>query len=64
MIYYARNRRSCQHEKNKSKTDISDVQSIRSISKWSIGIEKTENSILKAYYELIQNSKHYIYIEN
>ena len=44
--------------------DISDVQALRSISNWSIGLEKTEASILKAYYELIENSKHYLYIEN
>ena len=44
--------------------DISDVQALRSISNWSIGLGKTETSILKAYYELIENSKHYIFIEN
>ena len=49
---------------NKYKMDLSDVQALRSISNWSIGLEKTETSILKAYYELIENSKHYIFIEN
>jgi phospholipase D1/2 len=49
---------------NRYKKDISDVQALRSISNWSIGLEKTETSILKAYYELIENSKHYIFIEN
>ena len=44
--------------------DKSDVQALRSISKWSIGLEKTEISILKAYYDLIENSKHFIFIEN
>ena len=43
---------------------MSDVLVLRSISEWNTGQEKTENSILKAYYELIQNSKHYIFIEN
>ena len=43
---------------------MSDVQALRSTSKWSIGIKETETSILKAYYDLIKNSKHYIYIEN
>ena len=43
---------------------MSDVQTLRSASEWSIGIKETETSILKAYYDLIENSKHYIYIEN
>ena len=49
---------------NKDKMGMSDVQALRSISNWSIGLKKTETSILKAYCELIENSKHYIYIEN
>ena len=42
----------------------SRVQVLRSASKWSVGIGKKENSILQAYYQLIDNSKHYLYIEN
>ena len=42
----------------------SSVQVLRSSGEWSAGLKKTENSILKAYYDLIENSKHYIYIEN
>ena len=42
----------------------SSVQVLRSSSKWSAGLQKIENSILKAYYDLIENAKHYIYIEN
>ena len=42
----------------------SSVQVLRSSSGWSAGIKTTEKSILKAYYDLIQNAKHYIYIEN
>ena len=42
----------------------SNVQVLRSASEWSAGLKKTENSILKGYYELISNAKHYIYIEN
>ncbi|MGL4948071.1 MAG: phospholipase D-like domain-containing protein, partial [Mycoplasma sp.] len=42
----------------------SKVQVLRSASRWSIGINKTENSIWQAYYHLIEKSKHYIYIEN
>ena len=45
-------------------SSISDVQALRCVSKWNTGVEKKENSILKAYYELIENSKHYIFIEN
>lgn len=40
-------------------------QLLRSASNWSVGLDKRdENSILKAYYDLIDNSKHYILIEN
>ena len=42
----------------------SNVQVLRSACKWSAGIGKKENSILQAYYYLIDNAKHYIYIEN
>ena len=42
----------------------SNIQALRSISEWSTGVKGSETSILKAYYELIENSKHYIYIEN
>ena len=42
----------------------SNVQVLRSASKWSVGIKKKENSILQGYYQLIDNAKHYIYIEN
>ena len=42
----------------------SKVQVLRSASKWSVGIGKKENSILQGYYHLIDNAKHYLYIEN
>ena len=42
----------------------SKVQVLRSASKWSVGIKTKENSILQGYYHLIDNSKHYLYIEN
>ena len=42
----------------------SKVQVLRSASKWSVGIGKKENSILQAYYHLIDTSKYYLYIEN
>ena len=40
------------------------VHVLRSSSEWSAGLKTTENSILKAYYDLINNAEHYIYIEN
>ena len=40
------------------------IQALRSVSEWSIGKKNTEQSILQGYYQLIDNSKHYIYIEN
>lgn len=43
----------------------SSCQVLRSAAEWSVGLDnKVENSILKAYYNLIDNSKHYILIEN
>ena len=42
----------------------SKVQVLRSGCAKSIGIKNKENSILQAYYYLIRNAKHYIYIEN
>ena len=40
------------------------IQALRSVSQWSIGKTLTESSILEGYYKLIDNAKHYIYIEN
>ena len=40
------------------------IQALRSVGQWSIGKTITERSILEGYYKLIDNSKHYIYIEN
>jgi phospholipase D1/2 len=40
-------------------------QVLRSASNWSVGLDKKdENSILRAYYSLIDNAQHYIMIEN
>ena len=36
----------------------SNVQVLRSASKWSVGIKEKENSILQGYYKLIDNAKH------
>ena len=41
-----------------------NIQALRSVSEWSIGKTTTERSILTGYYKLIDNAKHYIYIEN
>ena len=42
----------------------SKVQVLRSAGEWSMGLKKDENSILQAYYRLIDKAEHYIYIEN
>ena len=42
----------------------SNVQILRSASNWNTGITKREHSILDTYYRLIEEAKHYIYIEN
>ncbi|KAM6160405.1 phospholipase D1 isoform 2-T2 [Erethizon dorsatum] len=40
------------------------VQLLRSAADWSAGIKYHEESIHNAYVHVIENSKHYIYIEN
>lgn len=39
-------------------------QVVRSVSKWSAGVDETEASIFSAYVDLIRQAKHFIYIEN
>lgn len=41
-----------------------EVQILRSCSWWSLGTPDTEHSILNAYIKLIEQSDHFIYIEN
>ncbi|XP_019695668.2 phospholipase D1 isoform X1 [Felis catus] len=41
-----------------------NVQLLRSAADWSAGIKYHEESIHTAYIHVIENSKHYIYIEN
>ncbi|XP_058247299.1 phospholipase D1 [Hemibagrus wyckioides] len=41
-----------------------NVQVLRSVCQWSIGTKVHEESIHLAYISAIQNSKHFIYIEN
>ncbi|XP_071503724.1 phospholipase D1-like [Diadema antillarum] len=39
-------------------------QILRSSAQWSAGMQRTEDSIHQAYIHAIQNSKHFLYIEN
>lgn len=41
-----------------------EVQILRSATTWSLGIEHTEHSIQSAYIKMIENSEHFVYIEN
>ncbi|KAL2162413.1 hypothetical protein VTH06DRAFT_7326 [Thermothelomyces fergusii] len=41
-----------------------EVQILRSATTWSLGIEDTEHSIHTAYIKMIENSEHFVYIEN
>nr|POF01099.1 phospholipase d1 [Quercus suber] len=46
-------------------TGTCQIQILRSCSPWSIGTpNKTEHSIMNAYCHLIENSEHFVYIEN
>lgn len=42
---------------------VSALQLLRSAADWSAGIKYYEESIHTAYVQVIENSKHYIYIE-
>ncbi|XP_016147782.1 phospholipase D1-like [Sinocyclocheilus grahami] len=46
------------------KSTQANVQLLRSVCQWSIGTKVHEESIHLAYVSAIQNSKHFIYIEN
>ncbi|KAI1319920.1 Phospholipase D1 [Mortierella claussenii] len=41
-----------------------EVQILRSVSSWSIGVKEPECSILSAYVAAIERAEHFIYIEN
>lgn len=41
-----------------------ELQILRSCGSWSMGTTKTERSIQNAYCKAIQNSEHFVYIEN
>lgn len=45
-------------------TGTCEVQILRSASNWSLGLEKTEHSIMNAYCKMIEESDHFVYMEN
>ncbi|POR32612.1 Phospholipase D1 [Tolypocladium paradoxum] len=45
-------------------TGTCEVQILRSAATWSLGIEETEHSIQTAYIKMIEDSEHFVYIEN
>ncbi|KAH6985793.1 hypothetical protein BKA56DRAFT_296603 [Ilyonectria sp. MPI-CAGE-AT-0026] len=45
-------------------TGTCEVQILRSATTWSLGIEETEHSIQNAYIKMIEDSDHFVYIEN
>ncbi|KAL2687377.1 hypothetical protein Neosp_004937 [[Neocosmospora] mangrovei] len=45
-------------------TGTCEVQILRSASTWSLGIEQTEHSIQNAYIKMIEDSDHFVYMEN
>ncbi|PHH80154.1 hypothetical protein CDD80_2692 [Ophiocordyceps camponoti-rufipedis] len=45
-------------------TGTCEVQMLRSAAAWSLGIEETEHSIQTAYVRMIEESEHFIYMEN
>ncbi|TPX12237.1 uncharacterized protein E0L32_007123 [Thyridium curvatum] len=45
-------------------TGTCEVQILRSASTWSLGIDETEASIQNAYISMIEESEHFVYMEN
>ncbi|TDZ53886.1 Phospholipase D1 [Colletotrichum trifolii] len=45
-------------------TGTCEVQILRSSANWSIGIEHVEHSIQNAYVKMIEDSDHFVYMEN
>ncbi|KAG6002057.1 hypothetical protein E4U21_003489 [Claviceps maximensis] len=45
-------------------TGTCEVQMLRSASTWSLGIDETEHSIQNAYIKMIEDSDHFVYMEN
>ncbi|RKF73707.1 Phospholipase D1 [Golovinomyces cichoracearum] len=45
-------------------TGTCEVQILRSASDWSLGLTETEHSIMTAYCKMIEESEHFVYMEN
>ncbi|KAJ6440521.1 phospholipase D1 (PLD1) [Purpureocillium lavendulum] len=45
-------------------TGTCEVQILRSATTWSLGTEGTEHSIQNAYVKMIEDSEHFVYMEN
>ncbi|KAH7350814.1 phospholipase-like protein D1 [Rhexocercosporidium sp. MPI-PUGE-AT-0058] len=45
-------------------TGTCEVQILRSAADWSLGITEVEHSIMNAYCKMIEESEHFVYIEN
>ncbi|KAH8602252.1 hypothetical protein B0O99DRAFT_135548 [Bisporella sp. PMI_857] len=45
-------------------TGTCEVQILRSASDWSLGLTHTEHSIMTAYCKMIEESEHFVYMEN
>ncbi|CZS92359.1 related to phospholipase D [Rhynchosporium graminicola] len=45
-------------------TGTCEVQILRSAADWSLGISETEHSIMNAYCKMIEESEHFVYMEN
>ena len=45
-------------------TGTCEVQILRSATDWSLGLIDTEHSIMNAYCKMIEESEHFVYIEN
>lgn len=45
-------------------TGTCEVQILRSASDWSLGLIDTEHSIMNAYCKMIEESEHFVYVEN
>lgn len=45
-------------------TGTCEVQMLRSATTWSLGTDETEHSIQNAYIKMIEDSEHFVYMEN
>ncbi|KAL8171808.1 hypothetical protein V2J09_023612 [Rumex salicifolius] len=68
-VWWESQRRDCQGNLMKEIPEVGpriscNCQIVRSVAPWSAGTNQAEESIHNAYISLIQNSEHFIYIEN